>query len=141
MMPTVRSLVTRVLSPLIRGVEGQPRSGPHYLPITGGWLAAGVDVLWWQRGISPISGERSAIVEACISSYSQTAALCPAAHWRSNGRGSRTRVISSALSRILRSPNDYQGGSDFMLNLLRSLYLFGNAYALGLRNDRYEIDE
>jgi HK97 family phage portal protein len=28
-----------------------------------------------------------------------------------------------------------------MLNLVRQLYLTGNAYALGLRNDRYEIDE
>src|SRR5262249_41249516 len=34
MMPTVRSLVARVFSPLIRAGEGQPRSGPHYLPIS-----------------------------------------------------------------------------------------------------------
>src|ERR1700750_1954441 len=28
-----------------------------------------------------------------------------------------------------------------MLNLTRSLYLYGNAYALALRNNRFEIDE
>jgi hypothetical protein len=59
MMPTVRSLVTRVLSPLIRAVEGQPRSGPYRLPITGGWLPDGVATNWWQQGYSPVSGDRS----------------------------------------------------------------------------------
>jgi HK97 family phage portal protein len=42
---------------------------------------------------------------------------------------------------LLRYPNDYQTISDFLLNAVRSLYLTGNAYALCLRNDRYEIDE
>jgi len=73
MMPTVRSLVTRVLSPLIRAAEGQPRPGPYRLPITGGWLPDGAAVNWWQQGYSPISGERSAIVEACVSAYAQIA--------------------------------------------------------------------
>jgi HK97 family phage portal protein len=41
----------------------------------------------------------------------------------------------------LRHPNAYQSISDFMLNIVRSLYLTGNAYALALRNDRYEISE
>jgi HK97 family phage portal protein len=31
--------------------------------------------------------------------------------------------------------------SDFMLNTTRQLYLDGNAYALALRNDRYEVSE
>jgi HK97 family phage portal protein len=31
--------------------------------------------------------------------------------------------------------------SDFMLNTVRSLYLEGNAYALALRNDRFEVTE
>jgi HK97 family phage portal protein len=141
MMPTVRSLVTRVLSPLIRAAEGPPRPGPYYLPVSGGWLPAGVDINWWQQGYSPISGGRLAIIEACISAYSQTCAMLPGDHWRSNNCGGRARVTTSALSRILRAPNAYQTISDFLLNAVRSLYLNGNAYALAIRNDRYEIDE
>ena len=60
-------------------------------------------------------------------------------HRRERGDGGRDRVTNSALSRILRAPNDYQTISDFLLNAVRSLYLEGNAYALALRNDRFEI--
>ena len=48
---------------------------------------------------------------------------------------------TSALSRILRKPNDYQTITDFLLNRDASLYMTGNAYALALRNDRFEIAE
>ncbi len=65
----------------------------------------------------------------------------PGDHWRLNDKGGRDRVTTSALSRLLRHPNDYQSNSDFMLNATRSLYLEGNAYALALRNSRFEIDE
>jgi HK97 family phage portal protein len=41
----------------------------------------------------------------------------------------------------LRTPNDYQTASDFLLNAVRQLYSDGNAYALALRNDRFEISE
>jgi HK97 family phage portal protein len=67
--------------------------------------------------------------------------MLPGDHWRANNRGGRDRVSTSALSRILREPNSYQTISDFLLNAVRSLYLNGNAYALALRNDRWEIDE
>jgi HK97 family phage portal protein len=84
---------------------------------------------------------RSAVVEACISAYSQTVAMCPGDHWRLHENGGRERVKNSALSRILRRPNDYQSISDFLLNSTRMLYAEGNAYALALRNDRFEISE
>jgi HK97 family phage portal protein len=48
--------------------------------------------------------------------------------------------MTSDLARFLRTPNDYQTISDFMLNAVRSLYADGNTYALALRNSRYEID-
>ena len=80
------------------------------------------------------------MVEACVSAYAQTVAMCPGNHWRELGNGGRERVTTSALSRILRAPNDYQTISDFLLNAVRSLYLDGNAYALALRNDRFEVD-
>jgi len=80
------------------------------------------------------------MVEACVSAYSQTVAMCPGNHWRSNDKGGRDRVDNSALMRILRHPNDYSSISDFMLNATRMLYLEGNAYALALRNSRFEVD-
>lgn len=138
------SLLSRIFRPLLAKAagEGEVRPGPYFLPVTGGWLPAGSDWNWWQEGIIPSLGyDCSAMVEACLSAYSQTVAMCPGDHWRLNDKDGRDRVTTSSLSRILRSPNAYQSPSDFMLNLTRSLYAEGNAYALALRNDRYEIDE
>jgi HK97 family phage portal protein len=135
--------LTRI-SRLVMRAEGQPHGAPWYLPITGGWLPAGVgDYLnWWQMGYDPIgTSTQSAMVEACVSAYAQTIAMCPGDHWKLNAKGGRDRVKTSALARILRYPNDYQTISDFLLNAVRHLYLNGNAYALCLRNDRFEIDE
>jgi HK97 family phage portal protein len=104
----------------------------------------GADWGWnyWQQGYNatPIP-TTSAMVEACVSAYSQTIAMCPGTHWMTNAKGGRDRVATSALSRVLKKPNGYQSISDFMLNAVRSLYLDGNAYALCLRNNRYEIGE
>src|SRR5215471_18591232 len=140
MTPTVRSLVARVIAPLVRAVEGQPRSGPYHLPVTGGWLPDGIGMNWWQTGLSPMGGERSAVVERCIALYAETAASLPGAHWRRNAKGGRTRVEGSSLSRILHRPNDYETASSFMLNAVRSLYAAGNAFALALRDGRFEVE-
>jgi HK97 family phage portal protein len=141
----VRSLLQRIFNPsAVKAAEGEYRPGPWYLPITGGYLPAdvGSNWNWWQMGFDPVSlSSRSAMVEACVGAYSQTIAMCPGDHWRLNSKKGRDRVRSSALSRILRYPNAYQSISDFMLNLVRGLYLEGNAYALALRNDRFEVDE
>ena len=137
------NFLRRMASALVsKAGEGEVRPGPYELPVTGGWLPAGSPWNFWQSGIDPSGGyESSAVVEACLSAYSQTVAMCPGDHWKSNSKDGRDRVKTSALSRILRYPNAYQSPSDFMLNLTRSLYSDGNAYALALRNDRYEIDE
>jgi len=136
-----RALIARTLRTIVRAVEGEYRDGPYYLPITGGWLPDGAAINWWQQGNYPLPNFRSAMVEACVSAYSQTVAMCPGDHWRSNEKGGRDRITTSALSRILRHPNAYQSISDFMLNAVRGLYLEGNCYALALRNDRFEITE
>lgn len=136
-------VLSRIFTPsAVKAAEGQYRDGPWL--VGGGWLPASVGqyLNWWQNGHSPRGGfEASAIVEACVSAYAQTIAMCPGDHWRTRPDGGRDRVDNSALARILRRPNDYQSISDFLLNLTRSLYLDGNAYALALRNDRYEITE
>ena len=114
------------------GAEGEYRPGPWYLPVTHGWLPADVgnSINWFQNGYTPLlQSAQLAIIEACVSAYSQTVAMCPGDHWRANGKGGRIRVTNSALARILRYPNDYQTISDFLLNAVRQLYLSGNAYA------------
>ena len=137
-----RSLAVNALRWLARAAEGEYRPGPYYLPFSGGWLPDGAALNFWQLGENVITGvSGSAVVEACVSAYSQTVAMCPGDHWKSNTKGGRDRVTTSALCRILRSPNDYQSISDFLLNAVRCLMLEGNAYALALRNDRFEIDE
>ena len=97
--------------PIGTGAEGEYRPGPWYLPVTHGWLPADVgnSINWWQNGYTPyLQGAQLAIIEACVSAYSQTIAMCPGAHWRANNKGGRKRVTNSALSRILHYPNDYQ---------------------------------
>lgn len=125
-----------------RSSEGEYRPGPYLLP--DGWLSAtaGRAWNWWQMGYSPQPyGEGSAMVEACVSAYSQTAAMCPGGHWRKQSNGGRKLVSNSALSRILKKPNDYQSISDFMLNLTRRMYTHGEAFAVAIRNERMEISE
>jgi HK97 family phage portal protein len=137
-----RDVIARSLRTVLRAVEGAVRPGPYYLPISGGWLPDGVPTNFWQAGYNVLPlGSRTAMVEACIGAYSQTVAMCPGAHWRLNDKGGRDRVTTSSLSRVLKQPNDYQSISDFLLNATRQLYSEGNAYALALRNDRFEIDE
>ena len=124
------------------GSEGQYRPGPYLL--SDGWLSsqAGRFMNWWQMGYSlnPY-GESGAMVEACVSAYSQTVAMCPGDHWRKLDNGGRERVSNSALSRIMKKPNDYQSISDLLLNLTRRLYECGEAFGLAIRNDRNEIAE
>jgi HK97 family phage portal protein len=141
-------LLSRIFQPIaraassLRAAEGAYRPGPYLL--NGGWLSAeaGQSWNWWQNGytLQPY-GETSAMVEACVSAYSQTVAMCPGAHWLKLDNGGREQVTNSDLSRILKQPNDYQSISDFLLNLTRSLYLYGEAFAVVLRNNRSEVSE
>jgi HK97 family phage portal protein len=127
---------------LVRASEGAYRPGPYAL--ADGWLSAKAGRLWnfWQNGYSVQQyNDCSAIVEACQSAYAQTVAMCPGDHWRKLENGGRERVTNSALSRVIRKPNDYQSASDFFLNLTRTMYACGEAFALAVRNDRNEIEE
>jgi HK97 family phage portal protein len=137
------SWLSRITAPISKALEGAYRPGPYYLPVTGGWLSAeaGQYTNWWQMGYGVESAWRSAMVEACVSAYAQTVAMCAGDHWRSTEDGGRERVKGSALARILRSPNEYETISDFLLNAVSDLYSTGNAYALALRNNRFEINE
>lgn len=127
---------------LRRHAEGEPRPGPWML--SDGWLPTSVGKFlnFWQMGrdVQPY-GAANAMVEACISAYAQTAAMCPGDHWRTKEDGGRERITTSALARVLRRPNDYQTISDFLMNLTRRLYEHGEAFAFAVRNDRNEVDQ
>ena len=138
------SVLSRILQPFrTRAAEGAVRPGPWWLPVTGGWLDANVGDSWnwWQNGGNISYYQPSALVEACVQAYAQTVAMCPGDHWLLETDQGRERVDTSSLSRVLKKPNAYQSISDFMLDLTTDLYTMGNAYALALRNARYEIVE
>lgn len=125
-----------------KAAEGAFRPGPYML--SDGWLSAsaGKFVNWWQMGhsLNPY-GQSGAMVEACVSAYSQTVAMCPGGHWKMLPDGGRDLITTSALSRVLKRPNDYESMSDFLLNLTERLYRKGEGYALAVRNERNEIIE
>lgn len=125
-----------------KAVEGTYRPGPYLL--NGGWLSAAAGRLmnWWQMGYSlQPGGEGGTMVEACVSAYAQTVAMCPGDHWVALDNGGRQRSKGSALARILRRPNDYQSISDLLLNLTRRLYTDGEAFGVAIRNARGEVAE
>ena len=135
-------MLARVFGGAKKAAEGEYRPGPYF--VDGGMLSASAGKFWnwWQLGhsLQPY-GECNAMVEACISAYSQTVAMCPGGHKRKRDDGGCDVISTSALSRVMKKPNDYQSISDFLLNLTRRLYLEGNAYALAVRNERNEIAE
>lgn len=122
--------------------EGAYRAGPYAL--SEGWLSSSAGRLlnWWQAGYSLNQyGESGAMVEACVSAYSQTVAMCPGGHWRRLPDDGRELVTTSALARILKRPNDYESMSDFLLNLVDRMYRAGEGFAYAVRNERNEIIE
>jgi HK97 family phage portal protein len=118
-------------------------------PYTGGeiaWTSQGAIPMNWpmnfgQLGYDPLQNHMNSIVYACIMVYARTIAQLPGRHMRLEDDNGTEEVKTSALSRIMRRPNDYQTRSDFMFNLVTSLLYQGNAYGIALRNDRFEIDQ
>lgn len=141
-MPAIISRATAAIGRGFRAPETKSVGDDGYaLALGGGWIPSSWGLNWWQKGYNPLPNGHSAVVESCISAYAQTVAMCPGTHWRLKSNGGRERVSGSALSRILKKPNSYQGISDFLLNLTHQLYQEGNAYAVGLRNNRFEFSE
>lgn len=144
-MANALALLANALVPRTKSaapMEGEFRPGPYQ--IDGGWLSAKAGSFWnwWQLGYSPQPyGDGGAMVEACVSAYSQTIAMCPGDHWRSLPNGGRERVTTSALSRIIRRPNDYQSMSDLLLNLGRTLYIRGETFAFAPKDGSNQINE
>jgi HK97 family phage portal protein len=135
MLSRARDLVSRIFTPAVA------KQGGFWLPMSGGWLPDNAPWNFWQLGWNPAPVGQGSIVSACVAAYAQTIAMCPGTHWRGLANNGRVRVTNSDLSRILKRPNSYSSTSDFFLNLTTQLYQYGNAYALAVRNNRYEISE
>jgi HK97 family phage portal protein len=104
-----------------------------------GGIPVGWPANYWQKGLFPYQSGECATVNACVNAYAQTIAQLPGAHYRKGPDGGQIEITTSALSRILRTPNSYQTRSDFMLNLVCDLLFRGNAYAWAERSARQDV--
>ena len=131
------SLLDKLFS---RNATNQEEKGIYHLPTTGGILNDGGILNWWQAGRNVDHFDSpTAIVHACVDAYAQTMASLYAEHFKYDDKDTKERIKGSALSRCLHQPNDYQTRSDFILNLVKSILMDGNAYVLGQRNNRGEF--
>ena len=122
-----------------KAAEGAYRPGPYVL--NSGILPAawGQYLNFWQMDYDPVAVPGCSIVEACIWAYIRAIAQLPGYHKRELGNGGTEIVTTSALARLLRSPNGYMTSSDFLVHLIRSLLLNGNSYWIATRNERFEV--
>ena len=109
----------------------------------GNWHSIGPLDIGWQRNlvVGKHGAESFGPVYTCIAILSQEMSRLPVIHYRRNEDGTRVAITNKAVSRVFRKPNIYQTKSDFLLWMVRSLLLDGNAYAVAKRNDRFEVDE
>jgi len=119
--------------------EGNYHPGPY--TVSGGILpsAWGQYLNFWQMDLDPLQAPSSSIVEACVWAYVRAIAQLPGYHRLELENGGTETITTSALARILRTPNGYQTPSDFLVHLIRSLLYNGNSYWIAQRNDRAEV--
>lgn len=118
-----------------------PVGGIMY-PTDEGWISSSWGINFGQRAFDPVRGGWNSVAYACIMRYAMTIAQLPGYHKKLNPETDGIEdVTNTALSRILKKPNDYQSRSDFMRNMVFALLAEGNAYAVGMRNNRNEIAE
>lgn len=125
-LPVLRSVVSMLGA--WRGSTGAYYTSEGWIPNSWPWN-------YWQQGRDPIPAGECAAVEAAVSAYAQTVAMCPPTHWRTQTNGGRKALTDTPLARALRRPNDYQTRSDFLNNQVRALYFRGNCYALAPRTN------
>ena len=123
------------------GFEGASRGPFSGMGELGGFYA--VDPLGdgWQRNleIGGYGARHVPAVYACVMAIARAVSQCYPTHIRVN-EGAFERVTTSAAYRILRNPNAYQTGPEFLLNLVAMALFDGEAFAVVTRNDRSEIN-
>src|SRR4051794_37739771 len=137
----IKSLAAAAGLPLVTRGEAQPRPGPWLT--SQGWLPTewGQWMNFWQLGYDPLPFSGNAVVDACVWAYVRAIAQLPGVHRELLENGGIEPVTTSALSRLLRTPNSYQTSSDFLTHTVSSLLYDGNSYSLAVRNARNEVVE
>ena len=136
------SLFRRIVGTVQRATDWNSRPGPPSAPAaytSEGWIPFSWPLNFGQVGYDPIPGGWNSVVYACIMLYARTIAQLPGKHNKVLADNGTEQVKTSALARILMTPNNYQTPSDFLQNMVTAFFADGNAYALALRNDRFEV--
>jgi HK97 family phage portal protein len=119
---------------------GPPTAGPAGYT-DAGWIPFAWGMNYGQLGYDPIPGGWNAVAYSCIMLYARTISQLPGRHMKKLDNNGTEQITTSALSRVLQRPNDYQTRLDFLRNMVIWLLAEGNSYAIALRNDRNEITE
>jgi HK97 family phage portal protein len=99
-----------------------------------GWLNKNWDLGWWQQNLQPGKGGLNEAVEACVSTLSQTVAMCPIYHLTDQPNGEAVRQYGSYAERALLKPNEFTTRSQFFNTIIRCMYYTGDGYAVATRD-------
>ena len=105
-----------------------------------GMMNTNWDAGWWQQNLQPLDMGKNETVEACVSTLSQTVAMLPINHYRNDGDGEEVRQFGSGPERVLLSPNPYTSRSLFFNQIIRSVYFYGNGYAVATRDNNRAVN-
>ena len=107
--------------------------------VNDGWISCAWPMNYGQVGYDPTIAGYDDVVYACIQLYARTIAQLPGYHKRTGADGGDVIIDNDALARVLKAPNPYQTKSDFLYNLVWGHLETGNSYAIGTRNNRFEV--
>ncbi len=94
---------------------------------------------WWQEDKRPRHYGHNATVEACVLAYAHAMAMCPIHVIEDQDNGEEKKITGTNTERVLNNPNPYQTRLLFMVDMVRSVFYEGNAYAVATRDDRNTI--
>ena len=120
--------------------EGSWRGPFSAMGELGSWFQLGSTETGWQRNldVSRAQIEHFPAVHTCVTIISQEMSRIPVLHYRLEEDGRKTKITNKSPFRIFRNPNPHQTKTDFMMYMMRSMLLDGNAYAYVQYNDRFE---
>lgn len=137
MAMSVRGLISK----MFRGTRTAPEAGWQPAFGIGEWGGTFEIPMGdgFQRNLKGVNLERNLIVAAIRNAYSMSLGAAGLDYIRKDKDGGVEVITDSAITRVLRYPNEYQQQCDFIATIVSSLLYFGNAYVwVAERNGRYE---
>jgi HK97 family phage portal protein len=124
------------------GFEGASRGPFNGMGELGGMYALGPLEDGWQRNleVNGFGARHVPGVYACVMIIARSISQCYPLHMQMSESGITKRTKGTSAYRVLRSPNTYQTGPEFLLNLIAMTLFDGEAFALCTRDERGEID-